>query len=213
MKLEQKLQTIQAGMAAQLPSEILTAFGESLQSLIASNIIDRALKVGDMVPNFNIEIDGKMTDLRSLLKNGAVVLNFFRGNWCPFCMAEIESYRALFLESKKELNAKQFLFISPQKKLFNDQLNDTQALNLQFVTDSHNEIAQKFGLVFQLEPAMQEIYKAVGADLSEFNGDDSFELPIPVTYLIEPSGKISYAFVDANYMMRAEPEAVLAAMA
>lgn len=209
MKLEQKLQAIQKDLATQVPAEILAAFGESLQSLMASNIADKALKVGDMAPNFKIELDGKMTDLASLLENGTVVLNFFRGNWCPFCMAELEAYQTLFSESAKEMNASQFLFISPQKKRFNDQLKEAQGLNLQFVTDADNEIAQKFGLVFQLESSIQEIYKAIGADLNEFNGDDSFKLPIPATYIIESTGKISYAFVDANYMMRAEPKIVL----
>ncbi|UNM97347.1 AhpC/TSA family protein [Ignatzschineria rhizosphaerae] len=209
MKLEQKLQAIQKDLATQVPAEILAAFGESLQSLMASNIADKALKVGDMAPNFEIELDGKMTDLASLLENGTVVLNFFRGNWCPFCMAELEAYQTLFSESAKEMNASQFLFISPQKKRFNDQLKEAQGLNHQFVTDADNEKAQKFGLVFQLESSIQEIYKAIGADLNEFNGDDSFKLPIPATYIIEPTGKISYAFVDANYMMRAEPKIVL----
>lgn len=209
MKLEQKLQAIQKDLATQVPAEILAAFGESLQSLMASNIADKALKVGDMAPNFKIELDGKMEDLASLLENGTVVLNFFRGNWCPFCMAELETYQTLFSESAKEMNASQFLFITPQKKRFNDQLKEAQGLNLQFVTDADNEIAQKFGLVFQLESSIQEIYKAIGADLNEFNGDDSFKLPIPATYIIEPTGKISYAFVDANYMMRAEPKIVL----
>lgn len=214
MKLSDKLTMIQEQMAAQVPAEILAAFGGNLQQLMASQPEEKALKAGDIAPDFAMSFNGESLSLTDLLKNGPVVINFFRGNWCPFCMAELEYYQALLskqdgsmIDIDPQHQAIQFLFISPQKAEYHTALMDEKNFNLQFISDTHNTIAKKFGLVFQLDDQIQKIYKAIGADLSQFNGDDSFELPVPATYVIDPSGKITRAFVDANYMVRAEPDA------
>lgn len=208
MKLNQTLNALQEGMTTQLPAEILSAFGESLQQLTGSHLEEKALNKGDIAPNFTMRLNGESLTLSELLKNGSVVINFFRGNWCPFCMAELAHYEAQ-LQHQTE-TAVQYLFISPQKEEYHTALMEENNLKLQFISDEHNVIAKQFGLVFQLDDKIQEVYRAIGADLSEFNGDDSFELPMPATYLIDPSGEIIDAFVHANYMLRAEPEDVLA---
>lgn len=109
-----------------------------------------------------------------------------------------------------KLPSEQFLFISPQMQTYSAELKAEKNFDLTLIADQHNEIARQFGLVFALDDNVREIYKKIGADLSTINGDDSFELPIPATYVIAPSGKITYAFVETNYMMRAEPRDVLA---
>lgn len=191
-----------------MPAEILTAFGESLADLINQKIEQKALKVGDSAPQLSVMINGQTIALADLLQNGAVVVNFFRGNWCPFCMAELKAYQAQLAESDLPLN--QFLFISPQSASFNQSLVTEHGINLQLISDSHNAIARQFGLVFQLQENIRAIYKAIGADLPAFNGDESFELPIPATYIIDPTGKITYAFVEPNYMLRAGVDEVVA---
>lgn len=208
MKLNKTLEAIQEQMGAEVPAEILSAFGESLQQLMASQPEEKALKVGDIAPNFTMSLNDQTVTLSDLLKNGSVVINFFRGNWCPFCMAKLAHYQMLLSDQnnagKLDKTAKQYLFISPQKAEYHMMLIEEKNLDLQFISDEHNAIAKRFGLVFQLDSKIQETYKAIGADLSQFNGDDSFELPMPATYVIDSSGKITSAFVDANYMKRAE---------
>lgn len=203
MELKQTLISIQQQMATQVPAEILSAFAESLNQLIQEKIEHKALKIGDIAPNISLMLSNQRVELVELLKKGPVVLNFFRGNWCPFCLAELKDYQAKFLETTLPLE--QFFFISPQKDSYNQLLKNDNDLCLKIVSDEHNKIAHQFGLVFQLQKNIQKIYKEIGADLSIFNEDDSFELPIPATYIIDSFGKISYAFVEPNYMLRAEP--------
>ncbi len=208
MHLKAVLAKIQNEMAEQLPGEVLQAFGANLNELIEQKIDQKALTIGDQAPDISmLDTDGKEIKLYDLLKNGPVIINFFRGNWCPFCMAELSDYQESIQQF--HLPATQFLFISPQMQAYSAQLKSEKDFDLTLIADQHNEIARQFGLVFTLDDNIREIYKKIGADLLAINGDDSFELPIPATYVVAPSGKITYAFVETNYMMRAEPREVL----
>ena len=57
---------------------------------------------------------------------------------------------------------------------------------------------------------MQEIYGSFGIDLPAANGDQSFELPIPATYVVSQDGIIAFAFIDADYTNRLDPETIIA---
>ncbi len=208
MPLKEVLAKIQNEMSEQLPKEILEAFGENLKELIGQKIDQKALMIGDKAPDINVlDTDGNEIKLYDLLKNAPVIINFFRGNWCPFCMAELADYQESIQQF--HLPPTQFLFISPQMQLYSEQLKAEKDFDLTLIADQNNDIARQFGLVYTLDENIRTIYKKIGADLSVINGNDSFELPIPATYVIAPSGKISYAFVETNYMMRAEPRDVM----
>ena len=76
------------------------------------------------------------------------------------------------------------------------------------LTDHDNQVAREYGLVFKLTPEVSELYKR-NLSLSEYNGNDSDELPIAATYVIDQKGEIRYAFLDAEYRHRAEPEQII----
>ena len=78
--------------------------------------------------------------------------------------------------------------------------------NLQFnlLSDQGNKVAKEYGLVFTLQENIRDIYKELGADLELFNGDTSYQLPIPATYIIGKDRKIKFASVNTNYMERAD---------
>ncbi len=77
------------------------------------------------------------------------------------------------------------------------------------LSDRGNAIARKFGLVFELPEDVRRMYKSFGHDLVEAAGDESYELPIPATYVIDRESVIRMAFVDADHMYRVDPEAIL----
>ena len=99
--------------------------------------------------------------------------------------------------------------ISPQ--LPDNTLTTVEKLALDFevLSDVGNRVARDFGLVFKLSDRMQEIYKNFDIDLPAANGDLSFELPIPATYVVAANNIISYAFVDADYTNRLDPEIII----
>jgi peroxiredoxin len=85
---------------------------------------------------------------------------------------------------------------------------EQKGLTFPVLSDAGNEVAQRYGLVFSLSQTL----RAVSADLPTFNGDDSWELPMPGTFVIAPDGTARLACVDADWTRRLEPAAVLDAL-
>jgi peroxiredoxin len=108
----------------------------------------------------------------------------------------------------KSLGA-ELVSISPQ--LPDNSLSTAEKLALEFevLSDVGNKTASDFGLVFKLSDKMQEIYRNFGIDLPTANGDQSFELPIPATYVVSQNGIVAFAFVDADYTNRLDPETII----
>ncbi len=99
--------------------------------------------------------------------------------------------------------------ISPQ--LPDNSLSTVEKLALDFevLSDVGNNVARDFGLVFKLSEKVQEIYKNFGIDLVTANGDQSFELPIPATYVVAQDGVIQHAHIDVDYTNRLDPETII----
>ncbi|MCT6882035.1 MAG: AhpC/TSA family protein [Snodgrassella alvi] len=203
IKLNEKLQLIQKEMAQNIPVDILNAFGQSLQELVEQNLEDRALKVGDIAPDFTLpDAEGLPVSLYDTLQHNAVIISFFRGNWCPFCMAELTHYQEAI--NNNLVDSATVIAISPQSIHFNHDLKVQNNLEFRILSDKGNEIADKYGLVFTLQENIREIYKNMGADLELFNSDKTYKLPIPATYLIDKNKKIVFSSVSTNYMERAD---------
>ena len=202
-KLNDKLQLIQKEMAQNIPVDILNAFGQSLHELIEQNLEDSALKVGDIAPDFTLpDAEGLPVSLYDTLQHNAVIISFFRGNWCPFCMAELTHYQEAI--NNNLVDSATVIAISPQSIHFNHDLKVQNNLEFRILSDKGNEIADKYGLVFTLQENIREIYKNMGADLELFNSDKTYKLPIPATYLIDKNKKIVFSSVSTNYMERAD---------
>lgn len=99
--------------------------------------------------------------------------------------------------------------ISPQ--LPDQSLSTAEKDELQFevLSDIGQMVARQFGLVFPLAEVLRPIYKNIGADLPAYNGNESWELPMPGTFVVAKDGVIQLAFVDADYTHRLEPEAII----
>ena len=81
-------------------------------------------------------------------------------------------------------------------------------LKFEVLTDLNNEVARTYGLVFKLDEATATRYEQ-GFQLSVYNGNHSAELPMPATYVIDKKGIIRYAFVEADYRLRADPKVIV----
>ena len=84
------------------------------------------------------------------------------------------------------------------------------ALEFEILSDVGNRTAKDFGLVFRLTDKIQEIYRNFGIDVVTANGDQSFELPIPATYVVAQNGIVAFAFIAADYTTRLDPETIIA---
>ena len=95
--------------------------------------------------------------------------------------------------------------ISPQTADNSLTIAEKNDLKFEVLSDVGNTVARQFGLVFRLVDELETTMSAMGIKLPEYNGDEAWELPIPGTYVIDPDGTITLAYVDANYTTRLEP--------
>lgn len=91
-------------------------------------------------------------------------------------------------------------------------MESEHGIEFEILSDIGNKVARKYGLVFTLSEKLRPIYQQFGISIPEYNGDESYELPIPATYVVDTKGAIVYSFVDADYTKRAEPSEVIAAV-
>jgi peroxiredoxin len=193
------------------PAEIHPIMERATTELIASGAASKALKVGDKAPLFTLkDPDGNPVSSADLLAKGPLVLTFYRGVWCPYCNMELQALQA-FLPTLQEAGAN-LVAISPQIAANSRKSVRTNGLAFAILSDTHNDVADAFGLRFALPDYLIELYKNLRNDLPTFNDDPSWTLPMPARYVIGQDGVIRYAEVNPDYTQRPEPEAMLAAI-
>jgi peroxiredoxin len=208
MSLKHEIEIMQQELLPQIPKEVLETLLATTEKLVQSGIADKSFKKGDKAPSFTLpSATGKSVNSSELLKDGPLVVSFYRGGWCPYCNVEFHALQQAFPEMK-ELGAK-LVAISPQTPDNSLSTYEKHALTFEVLSDVGNRVARDFGLVFALAEEVRPIYKEFSFDIPAYNGDDSFEIPIPATYVIAPDGMIVYSFVDADYSHRAEPTDII----
>ena len=179
--------------------------------LAASGILERGLKAGDRAPDFRLpNVHGSIVRLNDLLATGAAVLSFYRGGWCPYCNLALRALQKALPEITS-LGA-QLVAISPQTP--DESLSTAEKNELAFfvLSDVGSETAKAFGIAFDLAEELRPIYARFGHALPAKNGDESWVLPIPATYVVDTDGTISLAFRDLDYRNRLEPAEIIAAL-
>lgn len=209
MSLTAELQAVTESVRKQVPAEFFSTMAKASTKLAASGIVGSALQQGGRMPDFELpDATGKMLKSTDLRKRGLLLVSFYRGGWCPYCNLELKALQ----DRHSEISAAgaTLVAISPQTPDFS--LTTQQKNNLQFpvLSDQGNKVARQFGLVFTLDASLRPIYQAFGVDLKAHNGDASFELPVPATYLVASNGDVLEAFVNTDYRSRLEPQTVLA---
>ncbi len=145
-----------------------------------------------------------------MLRRGPAVVTFYRGGWCPYCNLQLRAYQAA-LPEMTALGA-QLVAISPQ--LPDGSLSTAEANDLTFdvLSDVGNSVARRFGLVYALPEELRAALRSNNKALPGVNGDESWELPVPATYVIGRDRRVALAAIDVDYRNRLEPEAILAAL-
>lgn len=196
---------------ANVPADILNLMDVTTEKLIAEQLSKHALKVGDKFPAFELpDSKGKQISSTELLAKGPLVLSFYRGGWCPYCNLELRALNNM-QQAFADQNA-QLVAVSPQ--LPDETLSTQQQNELAYtvLSDVSNSLAKKCGLVFTLDERLIPVYDQLGLDIPKANGDESYELPLPATYVIDCQGVIQFAFAHEDYTLRAEPLDVLNAV-
>ncbi len=207
-KLQDQLDQITANTRNLVQPERLEISERAVAELYAAGIEDGILKVGSQAPEFALpDAAGRMVRRADLLALGPLVINFFRGRWCPYCITELESWRDLYGAFRKR--GALLIGISPQPVRQTDFTAVQHGLPFPFLTDAGCRLAAQFGLAYAVAPSQQQYYRSILVNIPLVNGDASWRLPLPATYIIGKDGTILFAGAYADFRVRPEPREVL----
>ncbi len=198
-------------IAKYVPPETQAIHAQAVKELKAQNLAANILPVGAHAPAFELpDHNGKMVSSTDLLARGRLVLCFIRGRWCPFCVGQMESMNLILPQIERTGAA--LLAISPQTVKQAFFMHDQHKLRFPLLSDAGNNVARQFRLTYRV-PALQEaVYRRAFVNLPFTNGDESWELPIPATYILERDGTVLYASANEDYTERPEPADIVVAL-
>ncbi len=194
--------------AKYVPAETQAVHARAIVELKQRRIAANILPVGAKAPEFQLQDhDGNAISSSDLLARGRLVLCFIRGRWCPFCVAQMETMN-LVLQEIEEAGAT-LAAISPQTVQQSFFMRDQHKLRFPLLSDAGNNVARQFGLTYRIPDEQRAVYQRAFVNLPFVNGDDSWELPIPATYIIDRDGTLLYASGDEDYSERPEPPGIV----
>lgn len=189
----------------------LEAFDAWATMLGERDFAAQAVKIGDRAPDFALpEARGGTVDLTDLLREGPVVLAFYRGAWCPFCNLQLRAYQEALPKFRKR--GASLVAISPQTPDHSLSMTEKEGLAFAVASDAGSATAEAYGVAFTVDDSMRDAFRAFGTDLPSFNGDASWRLPVPATFVIGRDGTVLFARVEGDYRMRTEAADLLAAL-
>lgn len=190
---------------------LASAFTTSAQMtgfVSADDAAKTALNVGAKAPAFELkDSTGKLVKSRDLLKEGNVVLVFYRGGWCPFCNTYLHKLQTRLADIKAA--GGNLVAVSVENPDASMAIAKKNEVAFTVLSDPNLNVARKFGIVYQLPPETNEKYIGFGIDLAKQNSMEKPELPLAVTYIINKKGVITYAFIETDYKKRAEPDVLI----
>jgi peroxiredoxin len=199
-------------IAKYVPADVQAVHARAVAALKAQRIATGALStfgVGTKAPSFELpDHNGKLVSSVSLLAKGRLVLSFIRGRWCPFCVGQMEAMNCV--ASEIAAAGASFIAVSPQTEKQSFFMRDQHKLAFPLLVDARNHLAREFCLVYRVSEEQQALYRSTFVNLPFTNGDPSWELSIPATYVIDRDGIILFASANEDYMNRPEPLEILA---
>jgi peroxiredoxin len=220
--LQDQLDEITQNTRNLVQPERMAVSERAVAELFASGIEEKILPVGAIAPEFTLpDASGRAVRSADLLALGPLVLKFFRGRWCAYCVTELEAWRDLYptlRESGALLAA-----IGPQTARQSDFMAGQHGLPFPVLTDAGCVLAEQFGLAYTIPAYHRDYYRSILVNIPFVNGtekkagsekkegDQGWRLIIPATYVLSRDRRVLYARAYADFRVRPEPEEALAA--
>jgi peroxiredoxin len=207
-------------------SERLDVFADATRALHPSTaaIVDRlvarlkehnagedAPKPGDVMPPFVLpDENGKLVSLKDLLASGPAVVTFHRGHWCPYCRISINTLAKA--QTRIEALSAGMVAIVPDRQQFAAEMRQDSNVKFPILSDMDNGYAMSLNLAIWVGSEMEEYMTKIGRKLPQYQGNDSWMLPIPATFVVGQDGRIKTRFVDPDYRKRMAIDELIAAL-
>ncbi|WP_271783819.1 peroxiredoxin-like family protein [Aquimarina algiphila] len=204
MTLQEQLQQISEAGFARMPKHIAKVLLDGIEEISSSDLKKNAIKVGEKINNTAlVDIHGNHKNISEFVEQDYLILNFYRGGWCPYCNMELRAYEKLKNEFGN-LNAN-IVAISAEVPNNNTKTFEKNALSFPVLSDVDARFMKSLGIVFTLNDDLKSEYSKFGIDLKQFHGNLNFELSVPGVYIINKDLEIVFSHLEENYMTRLEP--------
>ncbi len=219
--LQEQLDDITARTRTLVQPDRLAVSERATAELFASGLEQHILPVGAAAPAFALHDAATAALVRSndLLALGPVILSFFRGRWCPYCVTELEAWRDLY-PRVRALGAL-FVAISPQTPKHNAFTVEQHHLPFPVLSDPNATLAAQFGIAYTVSPEQRRYFRSILVNIPLANSgksydtatDEAWRLPLPATFVLAQNNTVRFAEAHADFRVRPEPLDVLAALA
>jgi peroxiredoxin len=212
-RLQDQLDEITATTRTLVQPDRLAITDTAIHDLLATNIEAQILHLGATAPDFTLPdaLTGRQVRSADLLAVGPLIVKFFRGRWCPYCMTELEAWQKLYPEVRAR--GALLVAISPQLQRQNDFTVQHHNLTFPLLSDANAKVATQFGITYTVPEPMQRHYRSILVNVPFINGDQSWRLPLPATFVLSQQGTILFSEAHADHRVRPDPHNVLAAIA
>lgn len=211
MSLQHDLDAFKAEFVGKVPAHVQHAMARADEALLQAFADRPRLGIGDALPDLTLpNALAAPVRLKDMLETGPLIISFYRGGWCPYCNLELRAFQSRIDDIKAA--GGNLVAISPQTPDASLTTAEKNDLSFEVLSDQESAAASAFGIVFDLSAELQALYTELGHPLPDFNGDPSWRLPVPATYVVRPEGQIILSFVDTDYRRRLEPDDAIAAL-
>jgi peroxiredoxin len=206
MSLKEDLDKIRAHGSAN--ERIRVAYEALVNQLDRAETASHALKVGDPMPTFLLpNAEGHLVFSDDLLNRGPLVVNFFRGIWCPYCRRTLETLEVAL--PRIQSAGGQLVALTPDTGSHLAGTKRKHGLTYEILSDVDGAVGLQCGVLFRAPDLYRQLLASVGVDLSERHGNEGWLIPMPATFVVDRTGIIRYAFVNADFTKRAEPDEII----
>ena len=208
MTLQEQVKQMRDATSERMPKAIIEVFINSISEIKTNKLKESALQVGDKIEDYSLtDIEGKSINLSTFIQSDYLILNFYRGGWCPYCNMELREYDRLKNDFKEQ--GANIIAISPEIPELANQTTDKNKLSYPVLTDTDSLFMKKVGIVFQLDEDSKREFVNFGMDFTKINGNEDFELPVPAVYVINKNMEVVFVHFEEDYMTRLEPSELL----
>jgi peroxiredoxin len=190
--------------------EFAAAVDRLIDRLRQYGVGESAPKPGEPMPGFVLpDENGNRVRLDDLLDEGPVAITFHRGHWCPYCRININ----VLAQAQKELaeGEGQIIGIMPDLQKFVAELKSQSNVPFPILSDMDNGYALSLNLTVWVGAELQRMLQE-RVNIPAFQGNSSWMLPIPATFVVGRDGLIRARFIDPDYRKRMTITDMLAAM-
>jgi len=208
--LGDRLETFSAAARVLRPA-MQEAVDRLVVRLMASDLGNAVPPIGDPMPPFILpDEEGDLVSLAGLLRVGPVAVTFHRGHWCPYC--RINTKALAEAQTKIAAAGAQIVAIMPDRRQFAVSLKHDSKMHYPVLTDMDNGYALSLNLAIWVGAEVQELMAASGRDLPRYQGNDSWMLPLPASFVVDAEGIVRARFIDPDYRKRMAIEDLLQAV-